>query len=293
MPGGSSGCRAGPNHERLARRTRHGILLHRDGRTGRSVPMSKAEFPLADEFPQARREDWLELVSAALKGAPFETLVSKTYDQLEIEPLYPRKGNAQPVPGRVPGTAWQILQRVDHPDPAAANAQACHDLENGASGLSVVFAGASGAGGYGIAASEAAIARLFEGVHLDAGIAVGLDAGPQAEEVARTLPAMLRKRGVAPSAIDLRFGFDPLGLMATSGVGADRWPELAAALAAQIADLARQGFRGPFAAADGRPVHAAGGSDVQELAFALASALSYLRALEAAGVRLEAARNML
>src|SRR5439155_12564558 len=44
---------------------------------------------------------------------------------------------------------------------------------------------------------------------------------------------------------------------------------------------------------DGRPVHPAGGSDVQELAFALASALSYLRALEAAGVRLEAARNML
>jgi methylmalonyl-CoA mutase len=255
--------------------------------------MSKAAFSLAGEFPPARREDWLKLVSAALKGAPFEQLVATTYDGLAIEPLYPGKADAQPLPARAPGAPWQILQRVDHPDPAAANAQARQDLENGASGLSVVFASSIGANGYGIPATETAIARVFEGVHWDAGVAVELDLGPQAEDVARAVAALLRKQGVAPAAVDLRFGFDPLGLMATRGSSTKPWNEVAAAFADLIKDLARQGFQGPFVAADGRPVHAAAGSEAQELAFALASAVAYLRALEAAGVPPEDARGMI
>jgi methylmalonyl-CoA mutase len=255
--------------------------------------MSKAEFPLAGEFPPARREAWLELVSAALKGAPYEKLAATTYDGLTIEPLYSRSEDAQPLPGRAPGAAWQILQRVDHPDPAAANQQARHDLENGARGLDVLFAGSIGANGYGVPASEAGIAGVFEGVHWDAGIAIELDPGPQAEEIARAVAALLRKQAVAPSAVELRFGFDPLGLMAANGVSAGPWRELAPALADLVKDLARQGFKGPFAAADGRPVHAAAGSEAQELAFALAGGLSYLRALEGADAPLEQARRMI
>jgi methylmalonyl-CoA mutase len=255
--------------------------------------MSKAEFSLAGEFPPARREDWLKLVSAALKGAPFEQLVATTYDGLAIEPLYSRKADAQPVPARAPGAPWQILQRVDHPDPAAANAQARQDLENGATGLSVVFAGSIGANGYGIQASEIAITHVFEGVHWDAGIAVELDLGPQAGDITQAVAAVVRKHGVAPAAVDLRFGLDPLGLMATRGSSAKPWNELAAAFADGVKDLARQGFQGPFVAADGRPVHAAAGSEAPELAFALASAVAYLRALETAGVALEDARRMI
>ncbi len=41
--------------------------------------------------------------------------------------------------------------------------------------------------------------------------------------------------------------------------------------AEHVGDLAGQGFRGPFAAADGRIVHNAGGSEAQELAFVIAS----------------------
>ena len=58
-----------------------------------------------------------------------------------------------------------------------------------------------------------------------------------------------------------------------------------------VADLAAQGFAGPFAVADGRVIHAAGGSEAQELAFALASAVAYLRALEQGGIALDDARR--
>ena len=51
--------------------------------------------------------------------------------------------------------AWTILQRVDHPDPAAANAQALDDLENGATGLILIFAESISANGYGLEPSPA------------------------------------------------------------------------------------------------------------------------------------------
>ena len=55
----------------------------------------------------------------------------------------------------------------------------------------------------------------------------------------------------------------------------------------------RQGFKSPLAAADGRIIHNAGGSEAQELAYALAVAVAYLRALEGAGIPLDAARGMI
>src|SRR3979490_1940506 len=48
-----------------------------------------------------------------------------------------------------------------------------------------------------------------------------------------------------------------------------------------------------MAAADGRVIHDAGGSEVQELAFVLASGVGYLRAIEGAGVTLEDAQSMI
>src|SRR5690606_11506623 len=98
--------------------------------------------PLAAEFPATSHAQWRKLVDTALKGAAFEKrLVSRTYDGIRIEPLYERDRNAAAIAGRA-AVPWQILQRVDHPDPAAANAQALHDLENGATGLTLVTAGA-------------------------------------------------------------------------------------------------------------------------------------------------------
>lgn len=244
-------------------------------------------FPLADEFPAASREDWLKLVTAALKGAPFEKLTSRTYDDLRIAPLYGRDPNAAPIPGRAPGAPWQVLVRVDHPDAAAANAEVRHELANGATGLSVVFAGAVGSYGYGIEPSADAFARVFENVDTS-NLAVEL-ALVWNDDVARRLGEWTERNRLS-TAREIRFGLDPIGSLATSGGSASPWAETASSFATAIAELKRRGFTGPFAAADARPVHDAGGSEAQELAFALAVATAYLRALEAAGMTLEDAR---
>jgi methylmalonyl-CoA mutase len=255
---------------------------------------SADDLSLAAEFPPATREQWRKLVDAVLRGAPFEKrLVAKTYDGLAIEPLYPRSPQAQPIAGRAPGTPWSIMQRVDHPDPAAANAEVLHDLENGATGLALVFRGSIGAHGYGVTASEADIARMLEGVHLDAGIALDLDLSPQTKDAGALLAALVKRRGLAPAATDIRFGFDPIGAAAVGGGSPLSWSALTPIFNAVISDLAAQGFRGPFACGDGRAIHNAGGSEAQELAYVLAVAVQYLRALESGGIALDAARRML
>jgi methylmalonyl-CoA mutase len=255
---------------------------------------SADELSLAAEFPSATREQWRKLVEGVLKGAPFDArLVAKTHDGLAIEPLQGRQAQARPIAGRAPGASWSIVQRVDHPDPAAANAEALCDLENGATGLSLVFAGAVGAYGYGLASDAEGMARTLDGVLLEAGIDLDIDPGPHSEETGRLVAALLQRRGIAPAATDIRFGFDPIGAAALAGMSSPPWSGLAPSFAAVISSLAAQGFRGPFARADGRVIHAAGGSEAQELAYVLAAAVAYLRALERSGIALDAARSMI
>jgi methylmalonyl-CoA mutase len=250
--------------------------------------------PLAAEFPQTTDAEWRKLVDAALKGASFEKrLVSQTYDGLRIDPLYPRAAGAEPVTGRMPGTPWTIMQRVDHPDPQAANAQALQDLENGASGLTLVFAGSLNANGYGLDASPEAIARVLDGVDLDAGITIDFNLSPATRRAVDEVVALVAKRKLLPAAVDLRPSLNPIGGLAAFGSSPKPWSEMSKGFAASVAALADQGFRGPFVVADGRIIHNAGGSEAQELAFAISTAVDCLRALDAGGVPLDAARAMI
>ena len=71
--------------------------------------MTEEAFPLAAEFPPTSHAEWRKLVEAALKGASFDKrLVSRSYDGLRVEPLYPRAAGAGPVAGR-PALQWQIV----------------------------------------------------------------------------------------------------------------------------------------------------------------------------------------
>jgi len=250
------------------------------------------DLPLAADFAPASYDDWRKLVDGVLKGAPFETLVSKSYDGLRIKPIYARARDAAPIAGRPAAAPWQIMQRVDHPDAAAANAQALHDLENGAAGLTLVFAGANGAYGFGLAPSTEAVEQALEGVIIDAGISMELQIGPQSRMAAIHLAEYVKRKAINPAACDIRFGLDPIGACAVWGSSPYAWPEIVPAVTGAIKGLAAMGFKGPFAAADGRVIHDAGGSEAQELAFVLASAVAYLRAIEGAGIALEEARNM-
>jgi methylmalonyl-CoA mutase len=248
------------------------------------------DLSLAAEFPPASREDWLKLVRSALKDRPYERLIAKTYDGIPVEPLYGRAAGTHPIASR--RGPWQVQARVDHPDPVVANAEALHELQNGATGLTLVFAGSVGAYGYGLPGDAPSVARTLEGVHLDA-IAIELQTAEPTKDAADHVAALVKSRGHAPGTVAIRFGHDAIGAHSLTGTLPIPYNDLMPRFGEHVASLAKAGFKSPLAAADGRIVHNAGGSEVQELAYVLAVAVAYLRALEGAGIPLDDARAMI
>src|SRR5262249_25586717 len=142
-----------------------------------------------------------------------------------------------------PGTAWTLMQRIDHPDPAAANAQALHDLENGASGLSLIFAGAPVARGYGVCADDAAsIGRGLAGVMLEL-IPLRIETSPFAgRPIANLLMGLIETKRLDPAKLSIDFGLDPIGDMARTGSALLPWPELSARAGGTAKDISENGF---------------------------------------------------
>ena len=158
---------------------------------------STTDLPLASDFPQATHDDWRKLVDGVLKGAPFEKLTAKTYDGVRIEPIYRRATNATLLPGRAAAAPWQIMQRIDHPDAAKANAIALDELGNGATGLEVEFAGGPGARGFGVIdATPDTLQKLFDGVMFDAGISIALNPVVGRDNAGDGMGCLQRVRGL-------------------------------------------------------------------------------------------------
>ena len=250
------------------------------------------DLPLAAEFPAATDAQWRKLVDGVLKGARFDKLQSRNADGLTIEPLYPRAPDAAPVGARSGhALAGHAAHRPSRPGRLQRRSPA--RARQWRRRLVLVPAGAIGAHGYGLAPSANAVERALAGVHLDAGISIALEFSPHFPELPSTVAALVKRQGLSPAAVDIRFGLDPLGAFARHGRSSAPWRERPPRIAAIAADLSKRGFRGPFAVADGRVVHDAGGTEAQELAFALASAVAYLRGLEAGGIALDEARRMI
>jgi len=252
---------------------------------------SAADLPYLDAFPQPDLGQWHAAVERVLKGSDFERrLVGKTADGIRIEPLYPA---ATPVqrPRRAEAGRWHVATRLEHPDPAEAQKLALADLEGGADCLVLSLAGAPAARGYGLVADDvAALDRALDGVMLDL-IRLKLDPAPEGRINALLLAALVEKRGLAADSTAIDFGLDAIGSLARSGELAASWSEVGRRLAGTIAALKARGFAGPFVTVDTRPYHEAGASEAQELGAAMATAIAYLRTLEANGMALAEARD--
>ena len=110
-------------------------------------------------FPEFGLDRWRLAAEKALGGAAFEdALVARTDDGIRIEPLMPRAQDASPRAVRThPLSPWIVTQRIDDPDPYRANRQALEDIEQGATGIALVFEGAPNAFGYGLPAKPESV----------------------------------------------------------------------------------------------------------------------------------------
>ena len=106
---------------------------------------------------------------------------------------------------------------------------------------------------------------------------VGLDAKADCLPAAEALLQLAERRGVDAAALRADLNADPLGAMVGGGA---LDPRAALAGAVGLAHEVAAAWPGTVALlADGRPYHAGGASEAQELAFAVATGIAYLRAL--------------
>lgn len=254
---------------------------------------SISELPFMSAFPTPDTAQWRAAVDRVLKGGDFEKkLVSHSADGIRIEPLYPA---AQASARQVRGEAgrWRVTARLDHPDPDKARELALADLEGGADALALSFAGARAARGHGLQADDlGALDQALDGVMLDL-IRLRIDPVPQGLEKARLLAELVARRGLPPDQTQIDFGLDPVGCLATIGASPRAWSDTGTELAETIRALKQKGFAGPFVTVDTRPYHEAGASEALELGIAMATAIAYLRLLEAEGFTLAEARDAL
>ena len=259
------------------------------------------DLALGAAFAPADRAAWRALVARALGDRDFDaTLVTRTYEGLDLQPLYDRAdarvagAATRNDAGLTRGTAgWEIRQSVDHPDPAAANQALLHELASGATAVTLVLdpAGehAAGPGAAGtFLPDRTALATVLDGVYLQAA-RVALAPGPLFAGAAALMLDHLETAGVDPATARVHFGADPLAALARHGHLAMTLPEALGAMA-EIAEHSAASLPAARAVTvDTTVYHAAGADEVLDLAIALSTGVAYLRAMTDHGLSVAAA----
>lgn len=242
------------------------------------------ELALAAEFPTPDREQWLELVQGVLRksGADFGSLITTTYDGIEVQPLYTADDRVPDAgfPGLAPFTrggrpqgaveGWDVRQQHLVADREAVMA----DLENGVTSLWLK------------GLDPAAYDDVLADVYLDLAPVV-VDGGEGFLDAGRAMLRVWDQRPVLPSEVRGNLGADPLGVRARTGQPADF------AALTELLGEARAFPELRVVVVDGLPFHEAGGSDAQELGASLAAGVAYLRHLTGTGLSVAEAVRLL
>ncbi|MCR4265309.1 methylmalonyl-CoA mutase subunit beta [Nitratireductor sp. ZSWI3] len=238
--------------------------------------LKKVEFPPVDE------EGWRALVRDSLKGeADADTLVWKTDDDISVQALYGRAKDAVPLERGRTAPGWSIVQRIDDPDPLRANRQAKEDVAQGATGLSLVLAGAPNAFGFGLPATAEALITAIDGIPLHE-MHLRMDANPNSRAAVDWLTEHFTERRIDPARMTLSFGISPAATFAGTGQLRMSIEALEASMPQSFAGFFAMDLPGILLEGDGRVFHNAGASEAQELGIMLASAVSHLRMFEQA-----------
>lgn len=249
---------------------------------------------LAAGFPVPTLEQW-ERLARAQDPAPGRRLVTALEDGIEVGWVYTAADALASDPGGLPGAdpfvrgvrvgqPWAIRQLTRASERRQANAEILEDLEGGATETLLVLA-RDGAAGI-VVRDVDELAEVLAGVALDL-VPVALDAGPDAEASARLLLELWRRGGYDATALRGSLRCDPIGAAASAVAvgGVDPGGVDPGAVASAVALTARVRAEFPgvrVLAVDTSTYVEAGAGAVLELAIALATAIAYLRAGEAA-----------
>lgn len=268
---------------------------------------------LAADFPAADRDAWRKLAEAALKGAPFDkALTRRLAEGIVTDPIYAADADQTPADAATRNAGalervalgWDIRQLHAHPDPKAVNKAVLTDLERGTNSVILRLDKAGRCGGTAASDAEnagvdgillhstAAFEAALDGVFLEAAT-VSLQPGGAFGATAAMLRALWAKRGIDDKDVLGHLGADPLGSLATDGMLPEPLDASLIRMAALVADMAKTHPKVTTVSIDTSAYHGAGANEAMDLAYALATGVAYLRAMEAAGLSIEDAAGQI
>lgn len=158
-------------------------------------------------FPAPTVEEWEREAEKSLKGKPLERLVSMTYENIAVKPLYTRcdvealgpleqyPGFGQYVRGARPegyrGGPWKVSQEISAASPSEWNEAVKHDLERGQTEIHFAL----GRLPFAVESVED-VAAMFAGVPLDR-YSLRVDAGARVAFVFGAFGRLFRGAGSA------------------------------------------------------------------------------------------------
>lgn len=273
-----------------------------------------------DEFTPPTYEEWKEACITLLKGAPFEKkMFTKTYEGITFDPMYFRKDTEDILPkssfpgmgdylrGAQPsgyvGKPWGIAQVCDETLPEENNELLRHEQEKGSTIYHIKLDSASlkaqdvrkaekpGDEGVSITTLDD-MHVLLSGLKLDK-YPLYLYAGESALPMISLFAGALKASGQDLKQVRGVVGADPLGELAANGKNSKALDNLYDEMArcAKWAVKDAPGIKTVFVRSD---VYSRGGSnDIQEAAYTLATAVSYLRAMLDRGLTIDEAAGQI
>ncbi len=251
--------------------------------------MTDTPLMLAGDFATPTREQWeAEVLKVLNRRRPegkeltidqaLSRLRTSTVDGLTIEPLYTEAVAPLGLPGAMPftrgatvrdaGVAWDVRALHEDADVAFTNAEVLADLQRGATSIWL----RTGDGAIAVEDVAAALAGVNPAL-----APIAISSSTDQVAAAKALAAFWKAAGATGARGNL--GLDALALAARTGEKVDLTPH-AVWVQAAMAEL--PGVRA--LTVDVLPYDDAGAGDVDQLAFAIATGVAYLRDLEAAGV---------
>ncbi len=283
---------------------------------------SQTDFPQVslDEFTPPTYEEWKQACIELLKGAPFEKkMYTKTYEGITFEPMYFRATTEEILPkNSYPGmgdflrgatvngyvnNTWGIAQPCDETMPAENNELLKHEIEKGSSIYNVKLDSATRdaldarqaekVGDNGVSLTTLGdVEALLKGLKLDQ-YPLYIYAGESAAPLMALIIAALKKNGGDVSKLRGVIGADPIGALTLKGKLDQSLDKIFDEQAA-VAKFAVKNCPEVKTFMVRSDVYSNGGAnDIQELAYTLSTAVTYLRAMLDRGLTIDEAAEQI
>lgn len=248
-----------------------------------------------NDFKKSDYKDWKSEAEKSLKDKPLDFLNTNTYEDISIKPIYSKEDiyNLQLPDNQYPGfypfdrgtdasvyktKKWFISQEISADKPELFNKKALHNISYGQTAVKIKFDKLNSSN---IFESEKDFNIAFKNIDLSK-IQINVEAGTSAPGFFGKLISYLsnKKYSYALGGID----FDPIGYFACNA----SLPYPMDIAYDNMAEMVKKNQYGIYTVgAKGDIYYEAGGNVVQELSFALATAVEYIRAMKERKIKID------